>query len=138
MSQFFWSQKNPAEEHKNERCHLKGRANLAAGSGRNPITLVLIHMQSHCSKLLPRSATCRRASEPFPGVMIPTRLLLQHSARVTLFTRQNCSLCDNAKAIVNITARSRTFEYDEVDVMSPGQDSWKRLYEFDTPVVGTD
>lgn len=69
--------------------------------------------------------------------MMPTRLLLQHSARVTLFTRPNCSLCEDAKAVIKLASQSRTFEYNEVDVMSLGQDLWKRLYEFDTPVVGT-
>lgn len=29
----------------------------------------------------------------------------------------------------------RPFEYTEIDVMSAGQTKWKKLYEFDTPVV---
>lgn len=70
--------------------------------------------------------------------MMPTSRLLQHSARVTLFTRPNCGLCDVAKAVIKTTSQTRTFEYDEVDVMSAGQESWKRAYEFDTPVVRHD
>jgi hypothetical protein len=27
------------------------------------------------------------------------------------------------------------FEYQEIDVMMPGQEKWKEVYEFDTPVV---
>lgn len=67
--------------------------------------------------------------------MLPTKPLLQFSARVTLFTRQNCSLCETAKAVVNLTTRQRPFDYREIDVMSAGQEPWKALYEFDTPVV---
>jgi len=61
--------------------------------------------------------------------------LLQHTARITLFTRQNCSLCDNAKAVLQSLGKRRSFEYNEVDVMSQGQQQWKLVYEFDAPVV---
>lgn len=67
--------------------------------------------------------------------MLPTKHLSQFSARVILFTRQNCSLCETAKAVVNLTSRQRLFDYSEIDVMSSGQELWKALYEFDTPVV---
>lgn len=60
---------------------------------------------------------------------------MQHSASVTLFTRPNCSLCENAKTVISSVSQSRSFEYTEVNVMCVGQESWKRLYEFDTPVV---
>ena len=62
--------------------------------------------------------------------------LLQHSARLTLFTRANCSLCDTAKSVVSALGKRRSFEYNEIDVMAPGQKQWKDLYQFDTPVVG--
>lgn len=61
--------------------------------------------------------------------------LLQQTARLTLFTRANCSLCDTAKTVVAQAERRREFEYKEVNVMDPGQQQWKELYEFDTPVV---
>lgn len=64
-----------------------------------------------------------------------TGRLLQHSARVTLFTRPNCDLCDVAKAIIRSTSHTRDFQYSEVDIMSAGQNSWRLAYEFDTPVV---
>jgi len=67
--------------------------------------------------------------------MQPTLRLLQHTARITLFTRQNCSLCDNAKALLQSLGKRRSFEYKEVDVMAPGQQEWKLVYEFDAPVV---
>lgn len=66
--------------------------------------------------------------------MKPTSRLLQHSIRVTLFTRSKCSLCEIAKTVVKSTSQSKTFDYREIDIMSDGQESWKQ-YEFDTPVV---
>ena len=61
--------------------------------------------------------------------------LLQYAARVTLFTRQNCSLCDTAKLVLKDVRKARSFEYEEIDVMSKGQEQWKAVYEFDAPVV---
>ena len=67
--------------------------------------------------------------------MRSTSRLLQHSARLTLFTRSNCSLCDTAEATISKLQAKRTFEYREIDVMASEQEDWKRAYEFDTPVV---
>lgn len=54
---------------------------------------------------------------------------------MTLFIRQNCSLCTDAKDVMSKVWDRRPFEYTEIDVMAPGQMKWKNLYEFDTPVV---
>lgn len=59
----------------------------------------------------------------------------QWSLRMTLFIRQNCSLCTDAKDVMSKVWDRRPFEYTEIDVMAPGQTKWKNLYEFDTPVV---
>lgn len=67
--------------------------------------------------------------------MRPSLALYMHSARVTLFTRANCSLCSTAKSVISSLGKKRSFEYNEVDVMAAGQQRWKDLYEFDTPVV---
>lgn len=67
--------------------------------------------------------------------MRPTAALLQHSARVTLFTRSNCSLCDTAKSTINQLAARRSFDLVQIDVMVSDQAQWRDLYEFDTPVV---
>ncbi|KAL9119654.1 MAG: hypothetical protein Q9187_003795 [Circinaria calcarea] len=67
--------------------------------------------------------------------MRPSQRLLQHTARITLFTRANCSLCETAKAMLRGLEKRRSFEYKEVDVMAEGQKEWRELYEFDTPVV---
>lgn len=69
--------------------------------------------------------------------MRQTVQLLQHRTLVTLFTRQGCSLCDNAKSVIsNLTKKKKAFDYQQVDVMASDQQQWKLLYEFDTPVVG--
>ncbi|MCJ1392035.1 hypothetical protein MMC18_004902 [Xylographa bjoerkii] len=67
--------------------------------------------------------------------MRPTVSLRQHSARLILFTRANCSLCSSAKAVLANVEKRRSFEYNEVDVMAKGQKEWKDMYEFDVPVV---
>lgn len=67
--------------------------------------------------------------------MKPTTRLWQYSARVTLFTRANCSLCETAKRVVTDLQQKREFEYREIDIMREGQEAWKDIYEFDTPVV---
>ncbi|KAL2043287.1 hypothetical protein N7G274_003593 [Stereocaulon virgatum] len=67
--------------------------------------------------------------------MRPTARLLQHTARVTLFTRKNCGLCDTGKSVLNSLGKKRSFEYNEIDVMAPEQEQWKNAYEFDVPVV---
>lgn len=68
--------------------------------------------------------------------MRPTLSFLQYTARITLFSRPNCSLCDTAKATVNRLSEARSVECNVVDVMSAGTTQWKDLYEFDAPVVG--
>ena len=67
--------------------------------------------------------------------MRTTARLLQYRTGITLFTRQNCSLCDTAKAVLKAVGERRSYRYSEVDVMAAGQEHWK-VYEFDTPVVG--
>lgn len=68
--------------------------------------------------------------------MRPTVVLLQQTLRLTFFTRPNCGLCVEAKDVVSKVWKRRPFEYDEVNVMADKQEKWKKLYEFDTPVVG--
>ena len=65
--------------------------------------------------------------------MQPSNVLRNFACRITLFTRQNCSLCDEAKQVLAKVWDKKPFEYDEIDVMAMQQ--WKALYEYDTPVV---
>ena len=68
--------------------------------------------------------------------MRQTVRLLQHRTLLTLFTRQNCSLCDDAKSVVSNLTQKKAFDFHQVDVMASDQQHWKILYEFDAPVVG--
>lgn len=69
-------------------------------------------------------------------IMNATSRLLQHSARIILFTRANCSLCETAKVTIDKLAQKRSsFEYNVINVMADDQRQWRDLYEFDTPVV---
>ncbi|KAK4902092.1 hypothetical protein LTR27_000994 [Elasticomyces elasticus] len=52
-----------------------------------------------------------------------------------MFSRPNCSLCDDAKVVVRRVVERRPAEYKEYAVMNAGNERWKDLYEFDTPVV---
>lgn len=61
--------------------------------------------------------------------------LRMHSARLTLFTRANCSLCETAKTNIAKVQERRPIDYTEIDVMAKGQENWKTFYEFDTPVL---
>jgi hypothetical protein len=63
---------------------------------------------------------------------VTSRLL---ECRITFFTRSPCSLCDNAKAVVQKVKTKRPLLYEEINVMDPSQEKWKGMYEFDTPVV---
>jgi hypothetical protein len=82
---------------------------------------------------------CRKINilaTPPPTKMRASAILRQQwSLRMTLFIRQNCSLCTDAKDVMSKVWDRRPFEYTEIDVMAPGQTKWKNLYEFDTPVV---
>jgi hypothetical protein len=55
--------------------------------------------------------------------------------RITFFSRSPCSLCDTAKSVVQNVEAKRPLTYEEINVMEPGQEKWKSMYEFDTPVV---
>ena len=61
--------------------------------------------------------------------------LRAHSARLTLFTRADCSLCDTAKSNLAQVQKRKPVEYTEVNVMAAGQELWKNNYEFDVPVL---
>ncbi|PGH05130.1 hypothetical protein AJ79_06878 [Helicocarpus griseus UAMH5409] len=66
--------------------------------------------------------------------MRPTSRLLQ-SARLTLFTRVNCGLCDTAKNTIANLQLKKPFSYTEIDIMVPQNKTWKDVYEFDVPVL---
>lgn len=62
-----------------------------------------------------------------------TRFL--QSCRITLFTRENCGLCTQAKSVLSDVWDRRPFVYKEIDIVKPESKPWRDLYEFDVPVV---
>ncbi|KAF2401376.1 hypothetical protein EJ06DRAFT_389473 [Trichodelitschia bisporula] len=66
--------------------------------------------------------------------MRPAAKSLARVCHITLFTRANCSLCDDAKTVLSKVWDKRPFHYREIDVMTPEASKWK-IYEFDTPVI---
>ena len=68
--------------------------------------------------------------------MRATLKLLRCGVRLVLFSRGDCSLCETAKAVVsNVRKKNPGSDYVEIDVMGGGNEGWRNLYEFDTPVV---
>ncbi|KAL0631694.1 hypothetical protein Q9L58_009438 [Maublancomyces gigas] len=54
---------------------------------------------------------------------------------ITLFTRTRCALCTTAHSNLARAWQLRPFEFSQIDVMGPGQERWKAVYEFSVPVV---
>lgn len=54
--------------------------------------------------------------------------------RITLFTRQNCSLCLEATHILSRVWNHRPFQLRAIDIWGRGHRQWK-IYDFDIPVV---
>jgi hypothetical protein len=59
---------------------------------------------------------------------------LKQLCRIKLFTRQNCSLCVNARSVLDSVRAKRPFDLQIFDIMKPENEKWK-IYEFDVPVV---
>lgn len=66
--------------------------------------------------------------------MFATRRLLQ-ACRITLFSRDNCGLCTQAKGVLSEVWDKRPFVFREVDLAKAESKPWKDLYDFDIPVV---
>ena len=64
---------------------------------------------------------------------VTTRLL--QSCRITLFTRENCGLCTQARSVLSDVWDQRPFAFKEIDIIKPESKAWRDLYEFDVPVV---
>jgi glutaredoxin len=67
--------------------------------------------------------------------MRPTFVLRMYSARLTLFTKSDCGLCDTAKTRLAEVQKRRTVEYREVDIMKEENKEWFNAYAFDVPVL---
>jgi len=54
---------------------------------------------------------------------------------LTLFTKQQCCLCDGVKFIIDKVKNKRTFNFEEVDISLPENAKWHELYQYDIPVL---
>ena len=62
--------------------------------------------------------------------------MAQVMAKVTLYTRAGCCLCDEAKQVLALARGRRSFEYEEVDI--DRQTEWLPVYNEEVPVVAID
>jgi len=56
--------------------------------------------------------------------------------KVTLYTRQGCHLCDDAKLAISAARRRRAFEYEELDIDTDLE--LRQLYNEEVPVIAID
>ncbi|KAG0231658.1 hypothetical protein BGW41_002123 [Actinomortierella wolfii] len=54
--------------------------------------------------------------------------------RLTLFTKDNCGLCSNAKHALTRVQAKVPFNLEEIDIYAPGQEEGQK-YMFDVPVL---
>ncbi|KAI2628306.1 hypothetical protein GGS21DRAFT_527310 [Xylaria nigripes] len=67
--------------------------------------------------------------------MRPTIRLFQ-ACRITLFTRENCGLCTDARSVLSDVWDKRPFQFREIDIVkSETGPQWRDLYDFDVPVI---
>ncbi|RDD36561.1 Glutaredoxin-like protein C5orf63-like protein [Trichoplax sp. H2] len=53
--------------------------------------------------------------------------------KITLFTKKDCPLCEEAKEVI-LQYRNK-IDYEEVDILCPGNKEWFDLYQFEIPVL---
>jgi len=129
-------------ETKSAVCHSTsgGRIKLTAGGEEEPARsfgllsrVLLLYVRPELSNfVLGRSSVTGIVALRLTMFRATSRLL---DCRITLFTRTPCSLCDTAKSIIGNVKSKKSFIYNEINVMESGQEKWKAIYEFDTPVV---
>ncbi|KAG6008872.1 hypothetical protein E4U21_003683 [Claviceps maximensis] len=66
--------------------------------------------------------------------MFVSQRLLQ-ACRITLFTRDNCGLCAQAKSVLSDVWDQRPFAFNEVNLALKESKAWRELYDFDIPVI---
>jgi glutaredoxin len=58
------------------------------------------------------------------------------TARITMYSRPRCGLCDEARAVILALREEVAFEYEEVSV--EGREDLERTYGLRVPVVAVD
>jgi len=57
-------------------------------------------------------------------------------AKVTLYTRAGCCLCEEAKQVLTAARHHAMFDFEEIDIDSNAQ--WLALYNDEVPVIAID
>lgn len=60
------------------------------------------------------------------------------NVKLTLFSKQQCGLCDTAKSVMDQVVQQpkyRSCKYEIVDIMDPDNKEWYDKYCFDVPVL---
>ncbi len=60
---------------------------------------------------------------------------MQGMARVTLFTKSACCLCDTARFVLGRVQVRQPFDLEVVDISAPGQEQWHAAYAEHIPVI---
>lgn len=102
-------------------------------NGRSTTHLILSLKNQKSLLIIIRAVLPFTVSRDYNKMRVSSRLL--QSCRITLFTRENCGLCTQAKSVLTQVRATRPFELKEVDIANPGAKRWKDLYDFDVPVV---
>jgi glutaredoxin len=58
---------------------------------------------------------------------------MQSNSRITIYTRKNCCLCDDAKVAIRDARTKAVFEVDEIDIDSDPE--LQKRYNDEVPVV---
>lgn len=121
---------------------VRGRGELALRYGLH--TYVCMYARNFVSPLAQtvcsttQELECASAKQASKQASSPTmnasRRLLQ-ACRITLFSRDNCGLCTQAKGVLSDVWDKRPFAYEEVNLALPESNAWRELYDFDIPVV---
>ncbi|HLY16581.1 MAG TPA: glutaredoxin family protein [Bryobacteraceae bacterium] len=57
-------------------------------------------------------------------------------AKVTLYTRAGCCLCDDAKRVLAAARTHAAFDFEEIDI--DRRQEWLQLYNDEVPVIAID
>ena len=108
------------------------------------LTLLCTYLKFHSPRITPPWRPVLSIKPPLvkntlfrpPLKMRATSRLLQ-ACRITLFTRENCGLCSQARSVLSKVWDKRPFVFIEVDIIKDESRAWRDLYEFDVPVVSS-
>ena len=60
------------------------------------------------------------------------------SPKLTLFTKEQCSLCDDVKEILDSVRNTHPHTLEAIDITDAAHKEWHRRYKYDIPVLHID